>query len=76
MLDHFSTTLDFKLFYKFINDIGKEISVIRIPALDKTKMKSNHYWLMTLLGKLPKLKAIKFHKDNTVYIAADFFKFM
>ena len=55
MLEHFIVTLDFKLFYKFINDLGSEISVLRIPALDKQKLKSNHYWLMTLIGRMPSL---------------------
>lgn len=53
MLQHFVFTLDFKLFYKFINDLGSEISVLCIPAMDKMKIKSNHYWLMTLLGRMP-----------------------
>lgn len=75
MLEHFLHTLDFKLFYKFISDLGPEISVLRIPALDKTKLKSNHYWLMTLLGRMPNLISVKFHRNNE-NITPDFFKFM
>lgn len=45
MLAHFDVSLDFKLFYKFINDLGNEITILRIPDLNKTKIKSNHYWL-------------------------------
>lgn len=75
MLQHFLITLDFKLFYKFITVLGSEISVLRIPALDKTKLKSNHYWLMTLLGRMPSLKAVKFHRNNE-NVKPDFFKFM
>jgi len=73
MLEHFLVTLDFKLFYKFINDLGSEISVLRIPALDKTKLKSNHYWLMTLLGRMPNLQAVKFHRNNE-NVTPDFFQ--
>lgn len=75
MLEHFLQTLDFKLFYKFITVLGSEISVLRIPALDKTKLKSNHYWLMALLGRMPCLKAVKFHRNNE-NVKADYFKFM
>ena len=75
MLEHFLITLDFKLFYKFISVLGPEISVLRIPALDKTKLKSNHYWLMALLGRMPSLKAVKFHRNNE-NVKTDYFKFM
>lgn len=61
MLGLFTTTLDFKLFYRYLNELGSEISVLRIRALEKEKLKSNHYWLMTVLGKMPSLKVVKFH---------------
>lgn len=75
MLEHFLITLDFKMLYKFISDLGSEITVLRIPALDKKKLKSNHYWLMTLLGRMPNLQAVKFHR-NKEWVSPDFFKFM
>lgn len=49
--------------------------MLRIPALDKTKLKSNHYWLMTLLGRMPNLKSVKFHR-NRENVTPDFYKFM
>ena len=76
MLAHFDISLDFKLFYKFINDLGNEISILRIPDLNKTKIKSNHYWLQALLGRLPKLRAVKFTQKTGRRLGADFFNFM
>lgn len=75
MLENFLHTLDFKLFYRFLTEIGSEIQVLRIPALDKTKLKSNHYWLMTLLGRLPNLRSVKFHRGKQT-VTPDFYKFM
>lgn len=45
-------------------------------TLDKTKLKSNHYWVMVLLNKLTKLRVIKFEGNQTVSIGPDFFKFL
>ena len=75
MLQHFVDTLDFKLFYKFIETLGSEISVLRIPVINKMALKSNHYWLMQVLGRMPKLHTVKFHRNNA-NVGQDFFKFM
>jgi len=39
-------------------------------------LKSNHYWLMQVLGRMPQLHTVKFHKNTDNSISADFFKFM
>ena len=52
----------FQVFYEYINKIGGSIEVLRIPSMDKTKLKSNHFWIMPLLTKLPALRVIKMHK--------------
>jgi len=76
MIEYFTKYLDFKIMYEYINKLGSEISVLRIRALDKTKLKSNHYWIMTLLGKLPALKVLKLHKHEILHLGPDFFKFL
>lgn len=55
MLENFVDTLDFKLFYKYLNELGPEIPVLRARMMDKQKLKSNHYWLMALVSKMPHL---------------------
>ena len=55
MLTHFDEICDFKLFYEYINEIGASPSVLKIPQIKKTKLKSNHYWVMVLLSKLENL---------------------
>lgn len=73
MLGHFDKMCDFKVFYEYINEIGSELSVLKIPQINKSKLKSNHYWVMVLLSKLENLQVLKFYNatwDQT------FFKFM
>ena len=76
MLEYFPQHQDFKLFYKYINEIGPFISCLRVKILDKSLFKSNHYWLMSLIGHMKGLKNIKFHKDTLTTMGSDGFKFM
>ena len=50
--------------------------MLRVQAIDKTKLKSNHYWIMVLLTKLHNLRVIKFQGNMGSYATPDFFKFM
>jgi len=52
MLDYFGKTLDFKLFYDFINWLGDHVPVLRVNMVKKTHLKSNNYWIMALIGKM------------------------
>jgi hypothetical protein len=76
VLEYFPQHQDFKLFYKYINDVGPFIQCLRIKILDKTHFKSNHYWLMTLVGRMKNLKVIKFHKDSLTVFGVDGFRFL
>lgn len=38
--------------------------MLRISIIDKTKLKSNNYWLMALVSKMPALKVLKIHKPQ------------
>ena len=69
-------TCNFQLMYEFINKLGNEISVLRISIIDKTKLKSNHYWLMALLGKMTAIKVLKLHLPQGVKFGAEGFKFL
>lgn len=75
MLSNFDKLLDFAVFYDYVNKIGASQEVLRIPILNKTKLKSNHYWIMILMTKLPNLRAIKLHGDKMIVVGPDFFKF-
>lgn len=61
MLDYFGQSLDFKIMYKYINALGSEIPVLRVNIVKKTQLKSNNYWIMALVGKMPALQVLKFH---------------
>lgn len=60
MQSNFDRILDFEVFYEYINKLGSQLEVLKVAILDKTKIKSNHYWMMVLLTKLTKLRVVKF----------------
>ena len=70
-----NTSGPFKLFYDYLNKIGDSIEVLRIPSILKTRLKSNHFWIMPLVTKLKNLRAIKMHLQKGHYIGPDFFNF-
>jgi len=76
MVDNLMVTCDFPLLYEFINKLGTEIPVLRVSIIDKTKLKSNHYWLMAVIGKMPALKVLKLHLPQGVRFGAEGFKFL
>lgn len=61
MLHNFDKFLDFSLFYEYVNKLGDSLEVLRIRGINKTKLKSNHYWIMVLMTKLTKLRVVKLH---------------
>mmetsp|Transcript_47983 Transcript_47983/g.65030 ORF Transcript_47983/g.65030 Transcript_47983/m.65030 type:complete len:108 (-) Transcript_47983:966-1289(-) len=76
MIFYFPQLLDFKLMHQFITDLGPEIKNLRIKIINKTALKSNHYWIMSIVGKLTNLKVLKLHKDSDVTFGEDGFKFL
>jgi hypothetical protein len=51
--------------------------VLRIPTIDKTKLKSNQYWLMAIVAKMPVLKIVKLHRPpGGSNIGKDGYKFL
>lgn len=76
MLDNLMITCDFPLMYEFINKLGAEVPVLRVSIIEKTKLKSNHYWLMAVIGKMPALKVLKLHLPQGVKFGAEGFKFL
>jgi len=60
-----------------VNKLGSQLQVLRVPTLDKTKMKSNHYWVMVLVSKLANLRVLKLHdRQCNFHVGQDFFKFL
>jgi len=76
MLDNLTITCDFPMMYEFINKLGGEIPVLRVSIIDKTKLKSNHYWLMAVLGKMTALKVLKLNLPQGVKFGGEGFKFL
>jgi hypothetical protein len=76
MLDYFGKTLDFKLFYDYINWLGDYVPVLRVNMVKKTHLKSNNYWIMALIGKMPALQVIKFHNRQQIAFAQDGWKYL
>lgn len=77
MIANLAITCDFKMMYEYITRIGPEISVLRVCTIDKTKLKSNQYWLMALVSKMPALQVLKMHKpDGGKVLGKDGYKFL
>lgn len=45
--------------------LANEITVLRVPVIERLNLKSKNYWLMVLISKLPQLKVVKFHFDDS-----------
>jgi len=76
ILQNFDKILDFKLLHEYVNKIGESQQVLRVRPFSKTKLKSNHYWIMMLMTKLMKLRVLKLHGTETCHLGPDFFKFL
>jgi hypothetical protein len=77
MLQNLPVTCDFKLMYEYIDRMGSDIPVLRLETIDKTKLKSNQYWLMALVSKMPNLRVLKLHKcDQGKPLGKDGYKFL
>jgi hypothetical protein len=77
MIENLPLTQDFKLMYKYIQQLGGEIESLRIPVINKTKLKSNNYWLMALVSKMPTLQVLKLHKiPGGKVLMTDGYKFL
>lgn len=46
--------------------LGPEVPVLRVNMIKKEKLKSNNYWIMALVGKMPALEVIKFHNSQNL----------
>jgi hypothetical protein len=76
MLQYFPQHQDFKILYKYINEMGPYLHSLRLKILDKRSFKSNNFYLMVLIGRLKNLKTLKMHKDSLIYLGVDGFKYM
>jgi len=54
--------------YRYIHVFGNEISVLRLIILDKKNLKSNFYYLMVIIGRLPSLSILKLHQAKTAHL--------
>jgi len=59
--------LNFEIIYEFIKVFGEEIESLLIRVIDKTHLKSNHYWVMGIIPKLKNLKTLKICNNNPRY---------
>jgi len=63
MLHYFEHLADFKVMYKYINAMTDLIPTLCFRLLDKTKLKSNSYYLMLVTGKMKALKTLKLKRS-------------
>lgn len=76
MLVDFQHNQNFSMIYEFISAYGSELKVIKLDLIDKTHLKSNHYWLLGVISKLTSLNTIKIFKSDTSNFGKDGWKFM
>jgi hypothetical protein len=77
MIDNFTKVCDFEKMYKYINVLGSEIPVLRLKVLEKKNLKSNFYYLMVIIGRLPSLSILKLHQAaNATNMDEGGFKFL
>jgi len=62
MIDNFTKICDFEKMYRYIHVLGSEIPVLRLKILEKKNLKSNFYYLMVIIGRLPTLSILKLHQ--------------
>mmetsp|Transcript_34673 Transcript_34673/g.53118 ORF Transcript_34673/g.53118 Transcript_34673/m.53118 type:complete len:432 (-) Transcript_34673:998-2293(-) len=54
---------NFGALYEFIKQFGTDLEYLKLRVIDKTGLKSNHYWLMAIIPKLKSLKSLTLFKD-------------
>ena len=64
------------MIYEFIKLFGPELVSVKLKGINKTSLKSNHYWLMAIIPKLKNLKALTLYLSELSSITYDFFKFL
>ncbi len=62
-MNDFEYNQNFEIIYEYIKLFVDDLSCIKINIIDKTSLKSNHYWLMAIIPKLKKLKSLKIYMD-------------
>lgn len=67
---------DFEMIYEFIKAFGKDLTSVNFKVIDKSSLKSNHYWLMAIIPKLTSMKSFKLFKQNNLHLGPDSFKFL
>jgi len=55
---------NFELVYEYIKAYGEHLESVNFRIIDKTSLKSNHYWLMAIIPKLTKLKQFRLIAEN------------
>lgn len=64
------------MIYEFIKTFGTDLSCIKMKLIDKTSLKSNHYWLMAIIPKLTNVKTLKLYRQEHQGQSYDFYKFL
>lgn len=76
MLRDLGLNQNFELIYEYIKTFGEHLESINFRIIDKTSLKSNHYWLMAIIPKLTKLKQFTIIAENDQPATQDMFKFL
>jgi hypothetical protein len=75
MIDDFQYNQNFEIVYEFIKTYGDLLENVSIKLIDKTSIKSNHYWMMAFFPKLKNLKQFTIFNENNS-CNADGYKFL
>lgn len=70
-------THNFEMIYEFIKVFQEDLTSLKFRLIDKTSLKSNHYWIMAILPKLKYLRHLTIYRGvENFNMPIDFFKFM
>lgn len=64
---------------EFIKTFEAELTCVKLRYLNKTHLKSNHYWIMAILPKLKHLHSLIIYNSGEIgypSVSEDFYKFM
>lgn len=77
LIQDLDLTHNFEMIYEFIKEFQADLKTLKLRIVDKTSLKSNHYWLMAILPKLKSLKHLTLYRGiETFSIGKDFYKFL
>ena len=77
LIQDLDLTHNFEMIYEFIKEYQADLKTLKLRIIDKSSLKSNHYWLMAILPKLKSLKHLTIYRGiENFNLGKDFYKFL